>query len=123
MRESGGVDPQVLVPPFNLAGKELGAVAAINRQTARALGGNARAAGQQWGRSIVWAPRVVLPLVVAVWRLPPHDLVALLFSLVVSMAGSGARASVGAMEGVVRGRARRQERSPSSFNFDSFGTC
>ena len=77
LRESDGVDPQVLVPPFNLAGKELGAVAAINRQTARALGGNARAAGQQWGRSIVWAPRVVLPLVVAVWRLPPwHDLVA-----------------------------------------------
>ena len=111
MRESGGVDPQVLVPPFNLAGKELGAVAAINRQTARALGGNARAAGQQWGRSIVWAPRVVLPLVVAVWRLPPHDLVGLLFSQVASMAGFGARASLGAMEAVVRGRARRQERS------------
>ena len=30
MRESGAVDPQVLVPPFRLARKELGAVAAID---------------------------------------------------------------------------------------------
>ena len=35
----------------------------------------------------------------------------LLFSQVASMAGFGARASLGAMEAVVRGRARRQERS------------
>ena len=107
----------MLVPPFNLEGKELGAVAAIDWQPARALGGNARAAGQQLGRVIVWAPRVVLPLVVAVWRLPPRGLVALLSSLVVSTAGSGAQASLGSMETVVRGHERRQERSAELLQF------
>jgi hypothetical protein len=53
---SGSVDPQVLVPPFNLTGNELGPVTAIDWRCARALGGNMRAAGQQWGRSIVWSP-------------------------------------------------------------------
>ena len=109
LRESGAVDPQVLVPPFTLAGNELGAVAAINRQFARAQGGNTLAAGQQWGRSIVWASRVPPPLMAAVWRLLLHGLVAWLCSLAINMAGAGAGASLSAVGAGVRGRARRQE--------------
>ena len=104
LRESGSVDPQVLVPPFNLTGNELGPVTAIDWRCARALGGNMRAAGQQWGRSTVWSP-CAPPLAVAdIWRLLPRDLVAGLSSLAVCMAGPGARASLGAMETAVGGR-------------------
>ena len=105
LRESGAVDPQVLVPPFLLAGKESGAVAAIDQQCARALGGNTRAPGQQWGRSIVWASSVVLPLMAAVWRLLLHGLEAWLGSLAINMAGSDAGASLGAMGADMQGRA------------------
>ena len=104
----------MLVPSFTLAGKELGAVAAINWQPARALGGNAWAAGQQWGRSIVWSPRVLWPLVAAVCCLLLHDLVTWICSLAVGMAGAGAGASLSAMWAAVRRRARRQER-PAEF--------
>jgi len=101
----------VRVPPFKLAGKELAAVAPIDRQYARALGGNARVAGQQWGRSTVWTLRVLPPLVAAIWRLLLHGLVAFLCFLAVSMAGVGAWGSLGSMETTVRGCAQRQERS------------
>ena len=101
MRESGAFDPQVLVPPFRLARKELGAVAAIDCQVARAVGGDARAAGQQWGRFLVWASRTPPPLVVAVWRLILHGSVAWLCSLAVGMASAGAGASVGAKQAAV----------------------
>ena len=110
MKEVGAVDPQVPAPPFRLAGKELAAVTPIDRQCARAVGGNARAAGQQWGRSTVWALRVLPPLMAAVWRLLLHGSVAWLCSLAVGMASAGAGASLGAKQAAVRGRERRQER-------------
>ena len=109
MRESGVVDPKLLVPPFAFAGKELGAVAAIDRQFARAVGGNVRAARQLWGRSTVWSSRMPPPLVAAVWRLLSHELVEGLSSLAVIMAGAGAAASLGASEAAIRGCARRQD--------------
>ena len=90
------------VPPFKLAGKEFAAVAPIDWQCARALGGNARVAGQQWDRSNVWTLRMLPLLVAAIWRLLLHGLVALLCFLAVSMAGGGAWRSVGAMETTVR---------------------
>ena len=117
MREVGAVDPQVRVPPFKLAGKELAAVAPIDRQCARALGGNARAAGQQWDRSTIWTLRMLPLLVAAIWRLLLHGLVALLCFLAVSMAGGGAWGSWGAMETTVRGCSQRQERSAELLRF------
>jgi hypothetical protein len=117
LQESAGVVPQLLVPPFKLAGKEFGAVAAIDRQSARALGGDARADGQQWGRSIVWAPRVPPPLMAAVWRLLSLDFVEGLCSLSISMAGAGARASFGAMGAAMGGRSPPQERSAKLLQF------
>jgi hypothetical protein len=116
---SGGFDPQVLVPPFILAGKELAAVAAIDGQSARALGGNHQADGQHWGCLVVWSPRVPPPLAAAIWRLLLHDLVVWLCSLAVSMAGAGAWASLGAMEGAVPGRCGDRSGPPSTFNFHS----
>ena len=117
LRESGSVAVQVLVPPLVLAGKELGAITAIDWQSARALGGNQRAAGQQWGRSTVWSPHVPPPLMAAVWRLRLHGLVALLCSLAINIAGVGARASFRAMGADVRGRARRQDRLAGRHQF------
>ena len=95
--------PQVLVPSFELAGKEHGAVDPIDRQCARAPGGDARAAGRPWSRSVVWSLRVLPPLVAAVWRLQVHGLVAWLCCLAVSMAGPDAWASMGAMEAAAGG--------------------
>jgi hypothetical protein len=117
VREVGAVDPQVRVPPFKLAGKEFAAVAPIDWQCARALGGNARVAGQQWDRSNVWTLRMLPLLVAAIWRLLLHGLVALLCFLAVSMAGGGAWRSVGAMETTVRGCSQRQERSAELLRF------
>ena len=111
LRESGSVDPQVLVPPFNLTGNELGPVTAIDWRCARALGGNMRAAGQQWGRSSVWSPCTPPLSMTDIWRMLPHDLVAGLNFLAVSMTGTGARSSLGAMETAVGGRKHRQKRS------------
>jgi hypothetical protein len=119
LRESDGVDPQLLLPPFKVAGKELGAVAAIDRQSARALGGDARADGQQWGRSTVWAPRVLPPLMAAVWRLQQHGLVVWLCSMAIAMAGSGAWTRLGAVRTAVR--ARRQERPAELLQFRQCG--
>jgi hypothetical protein len=117
LRESGVVDPKLLVPPFAFAGKELGAFDVIDRQFARAVGGNVRAAGQLWGRSTVWSSRMPPPLVAAVWRLLPHGLVAWLCSLAVSMADADAWASLGALVAAVRGRPRRQERLAKLLKF------
>ena len=105
------------VPPFKLAGKELAAVVPIDRQCARALGGNARAAGQQWDRSTIWTLRMLPLLVAAIWRLLLHGLVAFLCFLAVSMAGGGAWGSLGAMETTVRGCSQRQERSAELLRF------
>ena len=117
MRESGVVDPQVLVPPFRLPGKELAGVAAIDEQPARALGDDQRAAEQQWGRSTICSPRALPLLVADVWRLLSLDFVEGLCSLAVGMASAGARASCGAMEAAVRGRERRQQRSTELIQF------
>jgi len=113
----GAVDPQVLVPPFRLARKELGAVVPIAWQFARAVCGDARAAGQQWGRSTVWTLRMLPLLVAAVWRLLLHGLAAWLCSLAIGMAGDGVWGSLGAMETTVRGCSQRQERSAELLRF------
>ena len=111
----------MLVPPFRLARKELGAVAAIAWQFARAVGGDARAAGQQWGRFLVWASRMPPPLVTAVWRLLLHGSVAF-----------GCALWMSAWLVLVLGQAWVQSRPlceavhgdssapPSSFDFNSF---
>jgi len=78
--------------------------------------------GQQWGRSIVWASSVVLPLMAAVWRLLLYmawwlGLALWLDSLAINTAGSGVEASLGAMGADVRGRALRQERPAERLRF------
>eukprot|EP00966_Prymnesium_polylepis_P168939 3905817-Prymnesium_polylepis.1 len=70
--------------------QELGTVAAIDLQTARAIGDDARTAGQEWGRSTVWPPPAPLPPAAAAGRLLPDDLVEGLLSLTATMAGAGA---------------------------------
>ena len=107
----------MLVPPFRLARKELGAVVPIAWQFARAVGGDARAAGQQWGRSTAWTLRMLPLLVAAVWRLLLHGLAAWLCSLAIGMAGDGVWGSLGAMETTVRGCSQRQERSAELLRF------
>ena len=109
--------PQVLVSSFELAGKEHGAVDPIDRQCVRAPGGDARAAGRPWSRSVVWSLRVLPPLVAAVWRLQVHGLVAWLCCLAVSMACADAWASLGAVEAAVRGCRKRQERVAQALQF------
>ena len=105
------------VPPFKFTGKELAAVTSINRQHARASGGNSQVAGQQWGCTTVWTLRLLPPLVAAIWRLLLCGLVALDCFLAVGMAGVGAWVSLGAMKITVRGCAQRQERSTELLQF------
>ena len=87
------------------------------RLAIRSVGGDARAAGQQWGRSTVWTLRMLPLLVAAIWRLLLHGLVVLLCFLAVSMAAAGGWGSLGAMETTVRGCSQRQERSAELLRF------